>query len=168
MESWKQKAISSVGSWTLHLAPTMFQTFLRPCRALWRHGTLHVKSRMPLTCDHWRIQGAFRPPQRYKVARLPPPPTKKRSIGMNFATALDFFYRSVITDQFRIQISYLYIFFLNIIYFLIYMSVATSHWRCLILLYRGAQAIDILLIFSSLDGTSSVRMQLCSGYFHTG
>ena len=28
-------------------------------------------------------------------------------------------------------------------------------------LYRGAQAIDILLIFSSLDGTSSVRLKLC-------
>ena len=28
-------------------------------------------------------------------------------------------------------------------------------------LNRGAQAIDILLIFSSLDGTSSVRLKLC-------
>ena len=28
-------------------------------------------------------------------------------------------------------------------------------------LYRGAQAIDIPLIFSSLDGTSSVRLKLC-------
>ena len=28
-------------------------------------------------------------------------------------------------------------------------------------LYRGAQGIDILFIFSSLDGTSSVRLKLC-------
>ena len=28
-------------------------------------------------------------------------------------------------------------------------------------LHRGAQAIDILLIFSILDGTSSVRLKLC-------
>ena len=28
-------------------------------------------------------------------------------------------------------------------------------------LYRGAQVVDILLIFSSLDGTSSVRLKLC-------
>ena len=28
-------------------------------------------------------------------------------------------------------------------------------------LYRSAQAIDILLIFSSPDGTSSVRLKLC-------
>ena len=34
------------------------------------------------------------PPRRPKVARLPPPPPRNtRSIGMNFVTAFDFFYR---------------------------------------------------------------------------
>ena len=30
LESIHQSAMSSVGFWTLHLAPTMFQAFLRP------------------------------------------------------------------------------------------------------------------------------------------
>ena len=78
----------------LHQANLYNLTCTVAVRALWRYGTWHGNSRMPLPCDHWRIQGAFRatPPEGPKWPVPPPPPRKTRSIGMNFVTALDFFF----------------------------------------------------------------------------